>query len=442
MTARTTDPLQPLTDDRRFRRLGFLVVLAIFGGLGTWGALAPLESAALAPAVVTVENYRKTVQHLEGGIIRSLRVRDGDSVVKDQVLITLEETQPRSQLEILRGQYFISAAREARLLAQRDGLKQVRYPVELTAAPRDPRAEEAIRVQNQTFTVRMTAHEGEIALYRRQIEQLHAKARGLKAQIASLDRLVASFRQELDDFAALLKEGYTEKQKVRELERSLAQSEGQRGERVSDLAATELQINETELKIVQLTKELQREVAKELGEVQASLFELREKIQSLENTVARTVVRAPEPGMVLGLSVHTLGGVIEPGGKILDIVPKGEALIVEAKVSPQDIDRIHAGQRAEVRFSAFKSRETPKIEGKLVTVSADRLVDPHDPNQMPYYLARVAITPEGLKELARQKLDLVPGMPAEVLINTGSRTLFQYLVDPFVNTVARSLIED
>jgi epimerase transport system membrane fusion protein len=437
-----TTSAQPslLTDDRRFRRLGFLVVFAIFGGLGTWAALAPLSSAALAPGVITVENYRKTVQHLEGGIIKTIRVRDGDSVQKDQVLATLDDTQPRAQLEVLRGQYYIAAAREARLIAQRDGLNEVRYPPDLLVHADDPRIDDAIRIQNHTFTVRKTAHDGEISLYRRQIEQLRAKLKGLQAQITSRDRLVKSFRHELEDFEALLKEGYTERQKVRELERNLAQSEGQRGELASELAATELQISETELKILQLEKELQREVAKELGEVQAALFELREKIQSLESTVARTVVKAPEPGMVLGLSVHTLGGVIQPGGKILDIVPQDERLVVEARLSPQDIDRIQLGQMAEVRFTAFKSRDTPKIEGKLMVVSADRLVD--EQTQTSYYLARVEITPEGLQDLARQKLDLVPGMPAEVLINTGERTLFEYLTDPFVNTVTRSFIED
>lgn len=437
-----TTSAQPslLTDDRRFRRLGFLVVFAVFGGLGTWAAVAPLSSAALAPGVITVENYRKTVQHLEGGIIKTIRVRDGDSVEKDQVLATLDDTQPRAQLEVLRGQYYIAAAREARLIAQRDGLNEVRYPPNLLVHADDPRIDDAIRIQNHTFTVRKTAHDGEISLYRRQIEQLRAKLKGLQAQITSRDRLVKSFRHELEDFEALLKEGYTERQKVRELERNLAQSEGQRGELASELAATELQISETELKILQLEKELQREVAKELGEVQAALFELREKIQSLESTVARTVVKAPEPGMVLGLSVHTLGGVIQPGGKILDIVPQDERLVVEARLSPQDIDRIQLGQMAEVRFTAFKSRDTPKIEGKLMVVSADRLVD--EQTQTSYYLARVEITPEGLQDLARQKLDLVPGMPAEVLINTGERTLFEYLTDPFVNTVTRSFIED
>jgi len=428
--------------DRRLRRIGIGVVQVIFGGFGTWALLAPLSSAAHGPGVIAVENYRKTVQHLEGGIVRTIQVRDGDLVSKDQVLLTLDDTQPGAQLEVLRGQYLISLAREARLLAQRDSLPAVEYPPELLANAQDARAEEAMRVQTQTFQVRRSAQEGEITLYERQIGQLQAKAQGLRSQKHSRDRLATLFRAELEDFEALLKEGYAEKQKVRELERNLAQTEGQRGELLSELAATELQISETRLKILQLQKEMQREVAKELGEVQADLFSLREKLQSLQDTVTRTVVRAPDAGMVLNLAVHTVGAVLRPGDRILDIVPQGEKLIVEARISPIDIDRVHVGQIAEVRFSAFKMRDTPRIEGLVITLSADRLVDEREREQVPYYLARVEVTPQGLADLTRAQLVLLPGMPAEVLINTGERTLFRYLVDPLANTVARSFIED
>lgn len=264
----------------------------------------------------------------------------------------------------------------------------------------------------------------------------------MRAQKRGRERLVNSYRSELQDFRSLLEEGFTEKQKVRELERNLADNEGQMGGLQSDIAATELEIGETELKITQLEKELQREVAKELGEVQEHLFELKEKIQSLESTVNRTVVTAPESGMVLGLSVHTLGAVIPPGGNILDIVPQREKLIVEAQVSLTDIDRVKLGQPAEVRFSAFKARETPKTEGRLISLSADRIVDQRNKDVPPYYLARVEVAPESLEKLRKQGLELVPGMPAEVLIGTGSRTLLQYLTQPLSDSFARSFIED
>jgi epimerase transport system membrane fusion protein len=444
-------PRPLLSDDRAIRRQGMALVLVVFGGFGAWASLAPLTSAALAPGVITVEHYRKTVQHLEGGIIRTLDVHDGDSVRQDQVLATLDDTQSRAQLEVFRGQLYSRVAQEARLAAQRDGLRSVQYPQELLAHRSDSRVQDAMRLQDQIFKVRQAAYDGESAVYRRQIEQLRAKMVGLQAQKHSKDRLVDSYRGDVDDFKSLLKEGYTEKQKVEELDRALAQSEGQRGELVSDIAASELQIAEIELKILQLQKDLQREVAKELSDVQTELFELREKVQLLDSTLNRAVIKAPVAGMVLGLAVHTIGAVIPPGGRLLDIVPKDQKLIIEAQVSPIDIDRVKVGQQAEVRFSAFKTRDVPTIMGTLISLSPDRMVSdsPDSKNSKEssggdasYYLVRVAVSPEGLEALSAADLSLVPGMPVEVLISTGERTLVQYLVKPLTDTFKRAFIED
>ncbi|HEY0505963.1 MAG TPA: HlyD family type I secretion periplasmic adaptor subunit [Lysobacter sp.] len=427
-----------VASERRLRRMGIFVVLAIFGGFGLWAAIAPLSSAAIGPGVISVEQYRKTVQHLEGGIVRDIRARDGQLVAAQEVLLTLDDTQPKAQLEGLRGQLFALLAREARLVAQRDGLQQVAFPSELTGARSDPRAADAMHVQAQTFRARKQAHDGEATLYERQIQQLRAKAMGLVAQRKSRDQLVASYESERIDFEALAKQGYAERQRVREMERNVAQSQGQRGSLQADLAATELQISETQVKIVQLGKELQREVARELADVQSELSVVREKVRSLEDMVARTVVRAPDAGMVLGLAVHTIGAVVRPGERILDIVPQDAKLVVEAQISPQDIDQVRIGQVAEVRFPAFKQRDLPRIDGRLISLSADRLVDDNDGRKIPYYLARVEIDSQGMQALARAKLGLVPGMPAEVLVNTGERTFLQYLVAPLSDTVARS----
>ncbi len=438
-------PRHVSSDDRAIRRQGLALVLMVFGGFGAWASLAPLNSASLAPGVITVEHYRKTVQHLEGGIIRSLDVHDGDSVQHDQVLATLDDTQSRAQLEVVRGQLYMRIAQEARLAAQRDGLPVVHYPQELLAHRQDPRVQDAMRLQDQTFTVRRAANDGERALYRRQIEQLRAKVQGLHAQTLSRDRLIASYQGALADFKSLLKEGFTEKQKVEEMDRALAQSEGQRGELLSEIAASELHIAEIDLKILQLHKDLQREVAKELSAVQDELFQLREKGQSLESTVNRAVIKAPVSGMVLGLTVHTIGAVIPPGGRLLDIVPQDQKLIIEAQVPPIDIDRVKVGQVAEVRFSAFKTRDIPTIEGTLISLSADRIVGDNKDNKASdtaYYLARVAVSPDGLQALSAADLELVPGMPAEVLINTGARTLVQYLMKPLTDTFKRAFIED
>ena len=295
-----------------------------------------------------------------------------------------------------------------------------------------------MRVQVQTFAVRKQALDGEAMLYERQIQQLRAKAMGVAAQKKSQESLMASFESERRDFEALVQQGYAERQRVREMERNYAHTEGQRGSLISELAATEVQIGELQVKIVQLGKELQREVAKELADVQSELSAVREKVRATQDTLERTVVRAPGDGMVLGLEVHTLGAVVRPGARLLDIVPQNEKLVVEAQLSPQDIDQVRIGQAVEVRFPAFRKRDMPRIDGRLVSVSADRLLEDSDGRKVPYYLARVDISPEGAEALTNARLDLLPGMPAEVLVQTGERTMLQYLLAPLSDTVAKS----
>lgn len=428
--------------DRHLRLAGGALVLAVFGGFGAWAALAPLSSAAIAPGVVSVEGHRKVVQHLEGGIVAAIQVRDGDRVERDQPLLTLDDTQARAQLEVLRGELFQAQARVARLEAQRDGRARPAFPRALTEAGSDPRAAVAMQVQLQTLAARRQARDGEAALYEQQGQVLRAKARGLAAQLAGSELRVRSYAAETEDYAALLAEGHAERQRVRDMERNLAQSEGQRGELLSDLASTDLQIAETRLKIVQLDRELQREVAKELAEGQAELFALREKQRALEDTVARTVVRAPAAGTVLALGVHATGAVVRPGERLLEVVPQTERLVVEAQLAPRDIDQVRIGQTAEVRFPAFKMRTLPRIEGRLVAVSADRLVDEQGGQKLPYYLGRIEVAEDGQRALRAARLELLPGMPAEVLVHTGERTLVQYLLAPLRDVAARSLRED
>ncbi len=428
--------------ERKLRIIGVASVLLLFGGLGTWSALAPLDSAAIGPGVVVLENYRMAVDHLEGGIVAQVHAREGQWAKKGEVLVTLQDVQPRAQLEQIKGQWFVAMARESRLLAQRDGKGRVSFPRALLENARDPRAADAMRVQEQTFSVRRRALQGEITLYERQIAQLREKSAGLQEQRAMRERLVASFEKERSDFEALAREGYTERQRVREMERNLALNDGQRSSLSSDIAATDVEISATQVKILQLEQNFQREVNKELAEVQAELFTLQEKMLGLEDTVKRTVITAPQDGIVHGLEVHAPGEVIKPGAHLLDIVPGNEKLIVEARLSPQDVDQIRVGQLAEVRFTAFRQRDMPKIQGQLSTLSADRMVDDVNGQKMPYYLGRVVITPEGVQQLQRLKLDLVAGMPADVIVKTGERTFWHYLTAPVTDLVTRSLKED
>ena len=444
VTVLPTDVLpKKIERQENFLRIGGLVaVLLLFGGLGVWSVLAPLDSAAIGSGLVIVENYRKPIAHLEGGIVKEVRIREGQHVNKGEVLLTLEDIQPRSQLDQVQGQWLLSLAHEARLTAQRDGKSRITYPTALTARKNDSRAAEAMRLQDQTFQVRKRALDGEIMLYRRQIEQLKQKLIGLNEQKSMREKLVRSFEKERGDLQILASQGYAEMQRVREMERNLAQNEGQRASLESDMSSVELEIGSAELKILRIEQEFQREVAKELAEVQAELFSLNERNRALSDTVKRTTVVAPDDGMVLELAVHTPGEVIRPGQHVLNIVPANEQLMVEVRLLPQDIDQIMVGQTAEVRFSAFRQREMPKIEGKLVMVSADRLIDETSQDRHPYYLARVMVTPKGMRDLANLKLELVPGMPADVFIKTGSRTFWRYMTAPFSDLLVRSMRED
>ena len=435
------NPLSPETtdlpiDDRPTRRIGYLILLLTFGLFGGWATFAPMDSAALAPGVVTIKSYRKTVQHLEGGIVRELRVHDGDQVKAGDVLLVLDNTQARSEMEMMRSQLIAALELEARLIAERDGLPEPLAVPGLDA--NDPRVREAHDSEVRIFQTRRTSLLGEIGLQEKSIGQIEQQIRGFKAIIVSKQSLANSYQEEIVDLRELLAAGYVDKLRLRDQERSLSRLQAEIAEHQSESARARVQIGETQLKVLQLKKAFASDVAAQLGEARTRVYDVRERLATVKDREHRTDIIAPEAGMIMGMSVHTLGGVISPGTPLMDIVPASEELIVEAQVSPIDIDRIEIGTRVNIRFSAFKSSTTPVIEGKLVQISADRLTNKDSGTA--YYLARVAVTDEGRKHLGT--LALLPGMPAEVLINTGSRTLLQYLMQPASNAFARSLIED
>lgn len=417
------------------RRIGLLFLFLVFGVFGLWSAFAPLDGAALAPGVVTVRSYKKAVQHLEGGIVTDILVRNGDRIEAGEPLLILDDTQPLAQLEIARSQSIALQVREARLIAERDGLDQIFYPESLSRS--DPRVVEEIAAQNSIFNARESALDNSVEILQQRIEQLQTQVVGLRALKQSREQLSASYFEELQDTRTLLDRGFSDKNRLRDLERNYANLEGEAADLTANIASTEVQIGETRLQIIQLERDNQNEIVNLLSETQTNLKDVRERINALEDVVERTIVRAPDSGIVNGMQVHTIGGVVAPGSPIAEIVPANDELIIEASLSPNDIDRVSTGQEAMIRFSTFGSR-APTTFGTVLSLSADSFVN--EATNAPYYMARIEVTPESMEDLGN--LALMPGMPAEVFINTGSRTFLQYLFKPFSNALARSFNED
>jgi epimerase transport system membrane fusion protein len=424
------------TSDRGIRRIGITIVLVTFGIFGTWAALAPLGNAVYGTGLVTVQTYRKTVQHLEGGIVKELLARDGDTVRKGDPLIVLDESQLSSEYESTRNQLITAKAKEARLRAERDDLPAV--PPLVISGVESERAREAIDGEAQVFRARHDSRLGEISVQQERVGQLKQQILGLNDMIRTKINLEKSYSGEITELKDLLSQGFVDKQRLLEQERKLDMLKSEVADHQSNITKTRLQINETELQIIQLNQKFSSDVVKDLSDVQAQVFDLQEKSSALQDRLSRVVIRAPEDGMVLDMKVHTIGGVVSPATPLLDIVPESSELVVEAHVSTNDIDRIAVGKLTDVRFSAFNSATTPVIQGVVTRVSADRLTDEKSGDG--YYLVRVKLTDEGKARLGDRKLQ--PGMPAEVLIKAGDRTMLQYLLKPARNMFAKSMIEE
>jgi epimerase transport system membrane fusion protein len=412
-----------LNNDGHARRFGYAVVvfLVLFGGL--WVSCAPIESAALAPGVVQVEGDRKSVQHLEGGIVSEILVTNGEWVEAGQALVKLDVTRTQAELRILEGRWYNSRARVDRLQAERDGIEELSFSETLQKdAIRDGRASNAMASERALFSARQADLRGEIQV-------LKSQQLGHQLMLRSQRAVAESLQSEIVDLAQLLEEGYVDKQRIRELERAKARAYGQ----ISDL---EVAIDETELKILQMSKRFKTIVVDELTDTQEALHDLDQQKSAAKDRVKRSVVRAPVQGTVLSLRPNTIGSVVAPGDTIVEVVPRAAHLVVAAKLSPMDIDRVRVGQPAEVRFSVFK--DAYLVSGTLIKLSADSLMD--EGEKIPYYEAEIKLLEEDLYLL--QGMALVPGMPAEVLIKTGERTMLGYLTSPMSRIFSRSLIED
>lgn len=410
-------------NDRRLRRIGYAVGVFLIFGLGGWAACAPLESAALAPAVVQVIGKRKAVQHLEGGIVAEIRVASGDLVTAGQPLVLLDATRDKAEMMIAQGRIYNMQAAADRLSAERDGTDDVTFSESLRAAIKiDSRAEAAVSRENSLFSVRLADRLGEKAV-------LDTRRQGLALVISAKQRVAESLEQEMSDLAELLEDGYVDKQRIRQLERDQAELYGQ----IADL---EVSLQKVGLEILQLEKIFKTKVVDELSATLEELYDLERKYEAISDRVNRATITAPVSGEVIDLRLNAIGAVIGSGETIMELVPASDGIFIEARVSPMDIDRVRVGQPAEIRFSVFK--DAYLVSGVLTKISADRLID--QASDMAYYEAEINLFEEDLKLLG--DVELVPGMPAEALIKTGQRTMLGYMTSPLSRMFSRSLTED
>jgi HlyD family type I secretion membrane fusion protein len=424
-------------DDRGPILLGLLTIGVFFGGFGGWAALAPLSSAAVAPGQVRVESHTKTVQHMEGGILREIRVREGDLVQKGQLLLRIDDTQAAAKLDLLRGQYLALKALEARLVAERDDLATVDFPSELARHCSQPAGRAICAGQEKIFADRRRTLAGQVDIFRRRTDQLRSEIDGRRAQVASFERQARATEDEIKGVEPLVKEQLLPKPRLLELERRAASLEGNRGEQLALIAKAEQAIGEAQMQIVDLANKQQTEVAGSLRDAQEKLADISENLRAAADVQHRTDVIAPQSGKIVNLRYFTIGGVVKPGESILDIVPQDDKLAVYAEVRPLDIEAVHPGLTAEVRLTAYKQRRTPVVSGIVTYVSADRLVNEKTGESA--FEARVEIDPDQFARL--DNVRLYPGMPADVLITTGERTLLQYLLDPIRDSFARAFRE-
>ncbi|WP_246786879.1 HlyD family type I secretion periplasmic adaptor subunit [Bradyrhizobium sp. USDA 3458] len=411
---------------RNIALAGWLIIAIFFFGLGTWAVTAPLNGAVVANAVVKVDGNRKSLQHLDGGIVKELHVREGDRVLAGDLLIVLDETQARAEHEVLTQQYAVLRATEVRLLTELDHGSALVMPPDLKARSDDPYFKSVWNGQLSQFDSRRASLEGQRSVVREKINQLGSQIVGAEAQVKSFTNQIDSVRKEAKDIAPLVERGLIARPRILQLERTAYGLEGQIADANASIAKARQAIAEQEQQIAQFDNDRMTDVTKDLRDTQAKLLEVIPKATNAKAVLGRMEVRAPYTGRVVGLNVFSVGGVIQRGDKILDIVPDEDSLTIEAQVAVEDISDVHPNTRVEVHLTAYKQRIVPIIHGDVIQVSADRLTDPKTNN--PYYTAFVRIDQDELATMPN--IRLYPGMPATVMIPTIQRTAFDYIVGP------------
>ncbi|MDJ0685093.1 MAG: HlyD family type I secretion periplasmic adaptor subunit [Alphaproteobacteria bacterium] len=417
--------------------IGLLLIGAFFGGFGAWSIKTELDSAAVAPGVLMVETNRKTVKHLEGGIVGEILVREGDAVQADQLLFRLDATQAAARLDLLSSRQVTALAREARLKAEQVGAAAIDFPPRIADASPDSAVAVTRAAEEAIFEARRRSREGQVSILNQQIAAFREEIIGLEGQIAAQGKQIELITEEIADLEQLFEKGLARKARMLLMQREQVEIEGQRAQHRAEIARIRQAIGETKIRINELTVEFVNAVVAELSEVQAELLDLEEQVRAARDVLVRTDIKSPADGVVIGLTAHTVGGVIGPGEAILEIVPQDEKLVIDARVDPVDADIVLPGLEAQISFSAFSSRDNNPSRGIVTWVSGDGILD--DQTGARYYLARVEIDKEGL--VGVELGDLRPGMLADVFILTGKQRPIDYLIDPLTRNLQKSLRE-
>jgi HlyD family secretion protein len=417
--------------------IGLAVVVVLAGGLGGWASTAEISGALIAPGSIVVESSVKKVQHPTGGVVGEVRAHDGDVVKAGDVVVRLDDTVTRASLAIVTKSLDGLWARAARLEAEQQGLDRIVFPPMLLDRASDPDVKNVMASESKLFEVRTTGRIGQKAQFRERVTQLKEEIAGLEAQEKAKDQEIALVEKELVGVRSLYDQHLVQMTRMTTLERDAARLSGERAQYIASRAQARGKITETELQIIQVDKDMVSDVSKDLRETNEKIGEFVERKVTAEDQLRRTDIRAPQDGMVEQSTVHTVGGVITAGDAIMMIVPQADDLQVEAKVNPQDIDKLQIGQKTLLRLSAFNQRTTPELNGLVTRVSPDVTTDQRTGQS--YYTIRVSMPPEEVARLGEVKL--IPGMPVEAFVQTGDRTMLSYLIKPLKDQLMRAFRE-
>ncbi|MGL5447004.1 MAG: HlyD family type I secretion periplasmic adaptor subunit [Rhabdaerophilum sp.] len=432
-----SDSSSASTEWHKPARIGYLVILLTFGVVGGWAAIAPLDRATVATGMVTNEGSRKTVQHLEGGIVQEVLVKEGQTVKEEEVLFRLSTTQARANADIFAAQLDALLAQRDRLIAEFERKSDVQFGPELMSRADQESVQRLMKDQLNQFVERRATIDGQITIYEAKISQLMIEQRGLTIELKSGEEQVGFINSELVGLRELRKKDLIPVSRVMGMERERARLEGIVGRAMADIAKAENGISESRLQISQLRQKVQEEVSAQLIEARQKVADLTERLAVAQDVLRRQVITAPRTGVIQGLKVFTVGQVIRPGEQLLEIVPEDDKLVIHAQFLTTEIEYLNIGMTAEIRFPAFHTRRLPVLLGTLDFISKDRLID--EASRQPYYLGIVSISKINLPEDYRARVRA--GMPAEVVVATGERTALNYMISPLTDSLRKSLRE-